>query len=248
MNSAGTTWSNVSTFTTRQFIPATVVINEMHYNPDLSTDAVEFIELHNAGDEAVALEGWRFSEGIEYTFPAGTMLPAGGYVVVAENPAELLAKYGAAALGPYVGKLSNDGEEIVLRDSNGNVHDRVDYQLGFPWPTVGGSPGYSIELINPSFDNDLGGSWRASTGSDTPPDPGTPPFVAAGSQWKYFKGIQEPSAQQGAWRQIGFNDATAGWLTGSADWLWRWPRRHAIGRHERHVLDRLLAEDVQRSG
>jgi len=95
VNSAGTTWSNVSTFTTRQFIPATVVINEMHYNPDLSTDAVEFIELHNAGDEAVALEGWRFSEGIEYTFPAGTMLPAGGYVVVAENPAELLAKYGA---------------------------------------------------------------------------------------------------------------------------------------------------------
>jgi hypothetical protein len=161
VNSAGTTWTHFGTFTTRQFIPANVVINEIHYNPDLSTDSVEFVELLNAGDAAVDLGDWQFSEGVQFTFPVGTMLPAGGYVVVAENPEELLTKYGATALGPYVGKLSNDGEEIVLRDSNGVVRDRVDYQLGFPWPTVGGSPGYSIELINPSLDNDLSGSWRA---------------------------------------------------------------------------------------
>jgi len=54
-------------------------------------------------------------------------------VVVAEDPAEFQAKFGSVVLGPWVGKLDNAGEEITLRDRLGQVEDRVDYQLGFPW-------------------------------------------------------------------------------------------------------------------
>ena len=67
--------------------------------------------------------------------------------------------------GPFEGKLSNDGEQIELRNAEGELIDRVDYQLGFPWPTVGdGVPdtqagsGHSIQLVNPLLDNDLAGS------------------------------------------------------------------------------------------
>ncbi len=52
-----------------------------------------------------------------------------------------MAKYGvngSLVYGPFVGKLKNNGERIVLRDSNRKKIDQVDYQLGFPWPTVGG--------------------------------------------------------------------------------------------------------------
>ena len=62
--------------------------------------------------------------------------------------------------------LNNDGETAMLRDASGVTRDEVDYQLGFPWPTVGDAPGYSIELIHPSLENDLGGSWRS--GGPTP--------------------------------------------------------------------------------
>lgn len=158
-----------------------IVINEIHYNPDLAYQLVEFIELYNAGDEAVDLSGWYFSDGVSYTFPSGTSLAAGAYLVVTEDASvrtispttSVGAKYGtdtARIYGPFAGSLSNDGETIELRTANGVKVDQVDYKLGFPWPTVGDavpddgtSPGsgHSIQLVNSEFDNDLGGSWRS---------------------------------------------------------------------------------------
>ena len=137
-----------------------IVINEIHYDPDVKTELVEFIELYNKGSAAVNLAGWRLADAVEYVFPAGTSIPANGYLVVAQNPTAFQAKYKVQALGPWTGVLSNEGETILLCDAAKRVVDRVDYQLGFPWPTVGDAPGYSIELINPALDNELGGNWR----------------------------------------------------------------------------------------
>ena len=190
---------------------AEVVINEIHYNPDVKTERVEFIELFNAGAAALDLAGWQFTDGVQFTFPA-TTLPAGGYVVVAENPAALKAKFGVDALGPFIGNLSKYGERLVLRDAAGNKADEVDYQPGFPWPTVGDPPGYSIELINPALDNDLGGSWRVSVaGGASQPQTQTP--INPGSPWRYFKGTQEASVPTTAWRENGFDDAA--WSVGA---------------------------------
>src|SRR5688572_10257211 len=78
-----------------------ILINEIHYDPPIKTELTEFIELHNNGNTTVDLSGWSFSEGIAYTFPAGTSIAAGGYLVVAENPGALQAKFGVTALGPW---------------------------------------------------------------------------------------------------------------------------------------------------
>ena len=126
-----------------------VIINEIHYHPDVKTELVEFIELYNKSSAAVDLSGWRLTKAVEYTFPAGTSIPANGYVVVTENPAAFQAKFKTSALGPWTGVLSNDGETIRLLDAAKRVVNEVAYQEGFPWPTVGDAPGYSLELINP---------------------------------------------------------------------------------------------------
>ena len=139
-----------------------VVIHEIHYNPAERAQPLEFIELHNHGNNAVDLSGWRFDEGIDYTFPDTTTLGPGGLLVVAENPQSLSEHYGAKALGPWIGKLSNGGETVTLRDANGKKRDTVDYGVGFPWPTAAAGGGGSMELIHPELDNDLGGSWRSS--------------------------------------------------------------------------------------
>ncbi len=158
---------------------STIVINEIHYNPDLKTDLVEFIELYNTGPFDVDISGWRFCDGVDYTFPQGTIFPAETYLVVAENPSlayspvTLTQKYGIPAhlvMGPFSGSLNNEGENIELCDAKGKTIDRVDYQLGFPWPTVGdavpdvapGGTGHSIQLIHPKLDNNLAGSWRSA--------------------------------------------------------------------------------------
>lgn len=189
---------------------AAVVINEIHYRPPNKLDQAEFIELHNTGGSTVALSGWRIEGGVEYAIANATELPPGGFLVVAQNPSTMLAKFGVSALGPWKGRLNNQGEEVRLINAAGGLEDSVDYKLGFPWPTLGDPPGYSMELIHPDLDNDLGGSWRASFNPSTQNPTGT--LISKGSQWRYFKGIGEPSTPKTAWRQRGFNDIS--WVSG----------------------------------
>ncbi len=199
---------------------AAVVINEIHYNPDVKTEPAEFIELHNTGPLTVNLLGWRFSNGLNYTFPT-TNVPPGGFVVVAQNPAFLQSKFGVTgALGPFnpdgAPGLSARGETITLRNAAGQIMDEVNYGLGFPWPTVGDATapgtGKSIELIHPSLDNNLGSSWRpAGSGGGTPAQ--NIALFPAQSTWKYAKGTNEASSPTSLWRQPAFNDTD--WAEGA---------------------------------
>jgi hypothetical protein len=187
-----------------------IILNEIHYNPDVKTEPVEFVELFNRATNAVSLAGWQLSSAIEFTFPAGTAIAGRGYLVVAQNPGALFAKFGVRALGPYTNQLSHYGERIVLQDSTGHTANEVNYKLGFPWPTVGDPPGYSIELIHPDLDNDLGGSWRASLNGS--PVSQTLLLLADHSTWKYRKGTNEASSPTTTWRQPGFDDSA--WTSG----------------------------------
>ncbi|MBN2475232.1 MAG: lamin tail domain-containing protein [Pirellulales bacterium] len=139
-----------------------IVINEIHYDPEDQTERGEFIELHNTTGESIDLSGWRIDDAVQYTFPVGASIPGGGYVVVAEDPGTIQAKYGVPALGPWTGLLNNDGEHIELIGAAGHTEDEVDYKSEAPWPIVPRGDGSSMELIHPSLDNDLGGSWRPS--------------------------------------------------------------------------------------
>ncbi len=193
-----------------------IVINEIHYNPDVKTDPAEFIELYNAGAVPVNMAGWSLTDALNYTFPA-TNIPPQGYLVVAQNPSFLATKYGATgALGPFnsnsESQLSVWGENIVLRNADGDIVDQVNYKLGFPWPIIGDPPGYSIELIHPSLDNDLGGSWRASASGSVSGQSSV--LIPERSQWTYRKGTSEASAPTSAWRLPGFDDS--GWASGGA--------------------------------
>ena len=190
---------------------ADIVINEIHYDPDVKTEHVEFVELYNSGAAAVEMSGWALTDGVEFTFPPNTTIAADGYLVVSKNPAHFTTKFRKNALGPWTGALRNEGDEVVLRDPSGAVVDRVDYQLGFPWPTVGEPPGFSIELANPAFDNDLGGHWRAGGATAGVTDV---TLISRGATWKYFKGTQEPSTTTGEWRERTFAE-DANWLSGA---------------------------------
>ena len=196
-------------------VAAGVVINEIHYDADPKTAAVEFVELHNTGDRTEHLGGWYFSNGIDFTFAANTALKPGGYLVVAENPAKLRAEFRTPkqlVLGPYIGRLSN-GETLTLRNAAGEQVDRVNYDSGFPWPTAASGAGSSMELIHPSLDNDLGGSWRSAGMQIEPSEPVV--LLAAGrSGWSYREGTSEASSPRSAWRQLDF-DEDASWKKGT---------------------------------
>ena len=191
-------------------LPTVVVLNEVHYAPADKTSREEFVELVSTADSPIDLSGWRITGGVDFTFPAGTTLAPGAYVVVAEDPTVLAARFGGVrALGPLLGGLSSAGESLILRDALGRRRDEVSYGRGFPWPTAGGDGGYSIERIHPLLDGKHGGSWRLSA----PAGPSTT-LVNTGSTWRYRKGTSEASTPTTAWRATSFDDST--WLSGAA--------------------------------
>jgi hypothetical protein len=137
----------------------------------------DFIELHNAGTTPLALGGAAFTLGIEYTFPAGTTLAPGAYLVLtrasaAGNYAGFRTRYGlgtsVAVYGPYSGNFSDAGETVVLRDAVGGT-DLISFTYGDGrgWPVAADGAGHSL-VPRADFGSaasgalDFGGNWRAS--------------------------------------------------------------------------------------
>lgn len=140
-----------------------VVINEIHYHPDLGGD--EFIELRNITgnpvllfDPAAPTNTWRVN-GVGFNFPANTTLPANGFALVTRSePASFRTKYGVAEeipiFGPYLGDLQDSGERIELQkpgapDTNSALAyitvDAVRYNDKAPWPPAADGSGPSLQ-------------------------------------------------------------------------------------------------------
>lgn len=146
-------------------LQAQVVISEIMYNP-VQGDEHEFIELHNASASEIDVSGWGFSEGLAHRFVAGTVIPAGGYVVVARSAESLLARYSELAtelvVGEYSGRLDNGGERIELSDADGQPVDSVRYDDETPWDFLADGLGSSLERVCVEASGDLPENWRAS--------------------------------------------------------------------------------------
>ena len=157
-----------------------VVISEIMYHPASENVLEEYIELFNRGAAAVDLTGWRFSSGVQFTFPNLTIAP-GGYLVVAADLPTFRAKYPTVSnvVGGWTGNLSNTREDIDLDDATGERIDSVVYAdegdwgervldapdrgvRGWIWTAAHDGEGNSAELLNPDLSNDSGQNWAPS--------------------------------------------------------------------------------------
>src|SRR5436190_23723296 len=88
-----------------------VTFNEIMYHPAGDDPALEWIELYNQMSVDIDLSDWRIEGGIDFRFPADTILLANSYLVVASDPAALQAQAGGIpVLGRFTKRLSNSGE------------------------------------------------------------------------------------------------------------------------------------------
>ena len=60
--------------------PPDLVISEISYHPITENDADEYIEIYNREKKAVDLSGFRFTRGIDFTFPAKAKIGREGFV------------------------------------------------------------------------------------------------------------------------------------------------------------------------
>ena len=108
-----------------------IVIHEIMYHPAPAVpedNGLEWVELRNPGTNAVELRGWSFTKGVSFTFSNSTVLPAGGYLVVAADVGKFAARYPGVlnVTGPWQGVLGNNGEEIAIADAAGTEQDAVE--------------------------------------------------------------------------------------------------------------------------
>lgn len=154
------------------------VITEIMYNPPESgNDTLEFLELHNPSTTAsINLEGYYFSSGIEYTFPAGASMAPGSYVLISGDSVVFEEWYGLEAYEWTGGTaLSNNGEGLTLRNAGGTVADTVFFDDNVDWVDADAT-GFSLVLCDPSADNNLPENWTLSENATgiviaTTPDP-----------------------------------------------------------------------------
>jgi len=152
----------------RVTLSSAIVINEImyHHRPQYLPyveNNEEWIELYNRSEAAVDLTGWSLDDAVEFLFPAGTILPAGGYLCVSGNRTAFAAAHpGVPVVGNFSGGLSNRGDRIIVRDVFGNPADAVFYRDKEPWPIYTDGLGSSLELKNPDADNSVPESWADS--------------------------------------------------------------------------------------
>jgi hypothetical protein len=156
-----------------------VVINEVQYDPPQSgPDAsFEWVELFNRTAEPIDLEGWRIRDNRESDSIPSLLLPPNGFAVIAATEEGFHDNFydfdGSIVFiqGPIGNGLSNDGDCIILEDSEGRVIDALSYGdddtiMSPPCPDV--DAGHSLERSPP------GGGF-----SDNPdPTPGFGPSPA----------------------------------------------------------------------
>jgi hypothetical protein len=161
--------------------------------------ATEFIEIHNVSASPVprddgAGRSWRIRGAIEYLFPLGITIPAGGYALIiagvfggdaaAEAAAFRTARGVPAAVPIFVynaldhGQLDNAGEKIYLEQPNDAplgtfpppyiLIDAVNYDDESPWPTLADGGGPSLAKIDSAvYGNDVN-HWATGSVGGTP--------------------------------------------------------------------------------
>jgi hypothetical protein len=159
-----------------------VAINEIMFEPISALADDQYVELYNPSATAVNLGGWRFIDGIDFSFPSNTVIAAGGYLVVAKNKTNLLAKYNQLnsgnTYGDFAGKLSGSGEKVTLAMPLSTITtnkqnlpvtntiyvemDSVTYKTGGKWGKRANGGGSSLELEDVRANHRLGFNWGDS--------------------------------------------------------------------------------------
>ena len=150
-----------------------IVINEINYNPSLTFNTEDWIELFNNGENEVDISGWMFKDSDDahsFIFPQGTVLDSNSYLVLCIDTS--LFKPLFPEVNNYIGNtgfgLSGSGELVRLYDNQMILIDSLVYDDVAPWPTQPDGNGPTLSLKNPDFDNTLGENWAASLSYGTP--------------------------------------------------------------------------------
>jgi hypothetical protein len=153
-----------------------IIFTEINYNSDSLKDVGEFVELYNRTNSPINIGGYYLRDQFDtvlntYTFPAGTVLPANGYVVVSNDSANF-KKYYVLQAGKYFANfdfnLNNGGEVLRLFKPSNALQYSMHYNDSIPWTDSADGKGYTLEMKDYTKNCNDGTNWRAGCEGGSP--------------------------------------------------------------------------------
>ncbi len=150
-----------------------VVINEISFNNAALPDPGDWIEIYNKGKYEIDISGWKFTDldpVHQFVFAANTRIKAGEYLVVSNDLTRMNAVFGSVKnlIGTFDFGLGSLTDAVRLYSQYGQLIDEVSYSNVVPWPTFDLTNLWSLELSNPTLNNNLASSWEFSVKYGTP--------------------------------------------------------------------------------
>ncbi|HTI68428.1 MAG TPA: lamin tail domain-containing protein [Candidatus Limnocylindria bacterium] len=143
-----------------------LVISEIMYHAPARPDGkrLEFVELFNSNPWPEDLGGYQLAGDVAYTFPAGTSIPGGGFLVVAKSPADFQSVLGLTNVwGPYRTPIPATGVIQLLNDrTRPAVYLDIPYRDLQPWSDATDGSGFSLVLKRPSYGEGYLEAWGIS--------------------------------------------------------------------------------------
>lgn len=156
-----------------------IIINEVLFNP--GTGGKDFVELYNRSDKIFNLRNLRLgnlkldSGNVGGPIEEDFLLFPASYVVISEEPADILARYDVlsplAMVKNSLPSLPDDEGNITLATPSNVVIDSFDYNKDLHSPLLDDQNGVSLERSNPDKPTQDIGNWNsaaAAAGFATP--------------------------------------------------------------------------------
>ena len=163
-----------------------LVINEIMFRPTVTN--AQYLEIFNRSTNTTfGLGGYRL-KGVDFDFPAASIINPLSYLVVVKDTAAFQSAHGTSPqiAGEYKGDLDKDGETLQLvrialtTNLADTVISKVKYEIVAPWATRPGATnsGVSLQLIDAAQDVARVSNWDDGFG------------------WKFFSLTGVPTGQR----------------------------------------------------
>lgn len=142
-----------------------VIVNEIFADPSpqIALPAIEYIELFNRGTDNYDLTNWTFSDASSSTTLSNFILMQGEYVIICPiTDTALFSPFGNVIGVASFPSLNNTGDDVIIKDENGNLIDKVSFLDDWYQDAVKDDGGWSLELKNPTLPCSGSNNWIAS--------------------------------------------------------------------------------------
>jgi hypothetical protein len=163
-NTSGIQSVNFQYLVAESAVKGDVIITEFFPDPSpvVGLPEVEFVEIYNASNKIFNLSGWKIGDASSNGTISATWILPGEYKVLTATANDSLFIMTDAVGVTSFPSLNNAGDDVVLKDSLGNILDKLSYTDDWYKDELKKSGGFTLELINQNDPCSDESNWIAS--------------------------------------------------------------------------------------